>query len=709
MGYKAFLSYSRADDRAANWLHRALDTYRTPRALVGEESTFGPIPPRLHPIFRDRTDMSGGGALSDRIESALGESEALVVLCSPASAQSVWVNQEVERFIALGRGARIFPVILDGEPECGDAARECFPPALRGKGLLAADLRDIKAANGRRIGDGREMGKLKLIAGLLGVPLDRLIQRERRRQRTAFMAMSGAAAMFAIVAAAALWQTFAAQRAAAGVLAEQSAREIQDGNLPRAFELAANGVRDYPLNRDRFLAQLRWLAFATRGSQIIHNGDGLIIDAALSPDQSIAASIAGDHLTVTDLARNITWRETGPEGLLLSAVALGRGLVAIGSTEVDAENFATDGRVHIRRVSDRALIADFPANAFYLTMNEHGEDELTPSGLAARGLAIGADDALLAVCSETSLVVFDIAKQSEIWRAPVDPMIGDTIPFACRFSDDGQHLAHAVLDTISIYDAASGALLTRASAEGGPDDLEGPFFNDIRHYSGASGPDHDFSALPAIFPLCGGDLGMPAFISAVQSDSFDRVSTGDLGGARAFISPYGFLAVQSAAAFAARCAGETEAPAAEDIEWGTIENAGDAFAASIETPTQVLVRNARGAIVSRMNTRGDVAYVALASDGVLLFASTSQGSELWDARQGLLINRMPLIACDFYCNAIGPFGDGTISVTYSGNGGSSAYDFAAPEFDQDVDTLIAALCPRLFGAARTEARPRACR
>lgn len=707
MGYKAFLSYSRADDRAAHWLHRALDTYRTPRALVGEESAFGPIPPRLHPIFRDRTDMSGGGALSERIESALSESEALVVLCSPASAQSVWVNQEVERFIALGRGARIFPVILDGEPECGDAARECFPPALRGKGLLAADLRDVKAANGRRIGDGREIGKLKLIAGLLGAPLDRLIQRERRRQRTAFMAMSGAAAVFAIVAAAALWQTFAVQRAAAGVLAEQSAREIQDGNLPRAFELAANGAHDYPLNRDRFLAQLRWLAFATRGSQIIHNGSAPIVDAALSPDQSIAASIAGDELIVTDLARNITWREPGPEGLLLSAVALGRGVVAIGATEVNEEDFATDGRVHIRRVSDRTLIADFPANAFFTTMNEHGEDELTPSGISARGLAVSADDSLLAVCSETSLSVFDISKQSEIWRAPVDPMIGDTIPFACRFSDDGKHLAHAVLDTISIYDAASGALVTRASAEGGPDDLDGPFYNEIRHYSGGGG-DHDFGDLPEIFPICGGDPGMPAFISAVQSESFDRVSTGDLGGARAFISPYSFIAVQSAAAFAARCAGETEAPAAEDIKSGTIENAGDAFTVTIETPTQLLVRDARGAVVSRMNTRGDIAYAALAADGVLLFASTSQGSELWDARRGLLITRMPSIACDFYCNAIGPFGDGAISVTYSGNGGSSVFAFAAPEFDQDIDTLIGALCPRLFGAARTGARPRAC-
>ena len=226
MGYKAFLSYSRADDRAANWLHRALDTYRTPRALVGEESTFGPIPPRLPPIFRDRTDM-WRRRVSDRIESTLGESEALVVLCSPLR-RSVWVNQR-ERFIALGRGAHLSQ-ILDGEPECGDAAR-MLPRRSRQRPALA-DLRDIVPRTGR-IGDGREMGKLKRSQGC-SAPLDRLIQRERRRQRTAFMAMSGAAAIFAIVAAAALRQTFAAQRRSQRA-GEQSAREIQDGNLPRAL------------------------------------------------------------------------------------------------------------------------------------------------------------------------------------------------------------------------------------------------------------------------------------------------------------------------------------------------------------------------------------------------------------------------------------------------------------------------------------------
>jgi hypothetical protein len=66
------------------------------------------------------------------------------------------------------------PVIAAGEPDSGDPETECFPPALRGKALLAADLREIKLPTGQLIGDGREGGRLKLLAGLLGVGLDQL-------------------------------------------------------------------------------------------------------------------------------------------------------------------------------------------------------------------------------------------------------------------------------------------------------------------------------------------------------------------------------------------------------------------------------------------------------------------------------------------------------------------------------------------------------
>jgi hypothetical protein len=203
MRYRAFFSYARADDKVANWLHRQLDGYRTPKALVGTEGELGPVPAKLHPIFRDRTDLESGGHVDAALQQALEESETLIVLCTPTSAKSHWVNHEVETFLKLGREAAMFPVIAGGVPDSGDPDTECFPPALRNKGLLAADLRDIKLPTGQLVGDGREGGRLKLIAGLLGVKLDALVQRERRRQRQVVAALGAAALTFAGVAVAA--------------------------------------------------------------------------------------------------------------------------------------------------------------------------------------------------------------------------------------------------------------------------------------------------------------------------------------------------------------------------------------------------------------------------------------------------------------------------------------------------------------------------
>lgn len=249
MQYRAFFSYSRADDRTANWLHRALDRYRTPKALVGGEGKLGPVPDKLHKIFRDRSDLSSGGHLVEDLQEALEASERLIILCTPNSAKSHWVNREVETFLRLGREDRIFPVIASGEPESGDPATECFPPALQGKGLLGADLREIKLPNGRLVGDGREGGRLKLIAGLLGLPLDMLAQRERRRQRQLVMAFAGAAVLFAVLAgAAAIAANLAIQRldrslrAESRELVERTAERLEANDPLSAMDFALRAL-----------------------------------------------------------------------------------------------------------------------------------------------------------------------------------------------------------------------------------------------------------------------------------------------------------------------------------------------------------------------------------------------------------------------------------------------------------------------------------
>ena len=101
--YFAFISYSHADERWSRWLHRALETYRVPKRLVGRATAHGPIPARLTPVFRDRDELAGAADLGSKVTAALEASRYLIVICSRAAAQSRWVNEEVRVFKRMGR------------------------------------------------------------------------------------------------------------------------------------------------------------------------------------------------------------------------------------------------------------------------------------------------------------------------------------------------------------------------------------------------------------------------------------------------------------------------------------------------------------------------------------------------------------------------------------------------------------------------------
>ncbi len=188
--YRAFISYSHQDQAWAQWLHKALETYRVPERLVGTETPAGIIPRRLAPIFRDRDELPSATDLSGKVNEALAQSAALIVVCSPRSATSLWVNEEVLAFRRLQRSNRIFCLIVGGEPNAsavaGREAEECFAPALRfqigADGQLTQQRTEPIAADARPGKDGKANAKLKLISGLLDVGLDALKQREQQRR-----------------------------------------------------------------------------------------------------------------------------------------------------------------------------------------------------------------------------------------------------------------------------------------------------------------------------------------------------------------------------------------------------------------------------------------------------------------------------------------------------------------------------------------------
>lgn len=201
--YAAFLSYSHHDRAAARRVQAAVEAYRVPESLVGTPGAHGPVPPRLRPVFRDEADLAASGDLSASVAQALDQSDALVVLCSPAAAQSAWVAEEVRRFKARAGPARVFALVIAGTPfaadgRLGDPAQECLPLPLRRVVTPAGEVTqahaeplvaDIHAAG------GAHHARLRLMAGLLGVPADSLVHREHGRRTRRLLGLAAALAL----------------------------------------------------------------------------------------------------------------------------------------------------------------------------------------------------------------------------------------------------------------------------------------------------------------------------------------------------------------------------------------------------------------------------------------------------------------------------------------------------------------------------------
>lgn len=283
--YRAFISYSHRDERWARWLQRALERYRVPKRLVGRATPHGEVPARLRPVFRDREDLSSAADLSERIKQELAASENLIVICSPAAAESRWVNEEVRRFRELGRADRILAVIVDGDPQAGGGAGGCFPPALL-EGKDGARCEPL-AADIRRYADGRHIGLLKIIAGILGIRLDELRRRDAQRRLRRRLLNTAVAVTLAVVIA---WLFHTAQSSREAVRLQRAGTEellsFMLGELDRldpiqglekvstddeAHALATERLGFETLDNDALLE--RALKWRERGQELSWEGD----------------------------------------------------------------------------------------------------------------------------------------------------------------------------------------------------------------------------------------------------------------------------------------------------------------------------------------------------------------------------------------------------------------------------------------------------
>jgi WD40 repeat protein len=319
--YWAFISYSHADKKWADWLHRSLENYPMPRDLVGKPTPAdAPVPKRFVPVFRDREELPSSSDLGMVIQKALGAARFLVVICSPRSAKSKWVEQEIVDFKRLHGEHRVLALIVEGEPWASDqtdpaiAETECFPRALRhrlGKdGGISDERAEPIAADARDGKDGRENAVIKLMAGLLGVGFDALRRREREYQRRRLRRLQLTCAGFAVLFIAAVSAAVYALRQKQAMQRTLSVADYQLGMQRRDNEgdyagaaHFARALRFDPENRAA--ADVAWSMLAHErqhppvGTVLKHDAP---VSAAIMPDKERFVTAAGGILHVWSAA-----------------------------------------------------------------------------------------------------------------------------------------------------------------------------------------------------------------------------------------------------------------------------------------------------------------------------------------------------------------------------------------------------------------------
>lgn len=171
--YFAFISYCHEDIEWATWFQHEIEYYHLPSSLDHRQD----LPKEFRPVFRDLDELKAGN-LPKQINEALSQSSNLVVICSPKSAKSNWVNKEINEFIEVGKRKKInnidhiFPFIVEGVPHSNNTENECFP-----KTLLELP-KEIERIGGTVNEGSRDKAFVKVMAGMLpNVEFDELWNR----------------------------------------------------------------------------------------------------------------------------------------------------------------------------------------------------------------------------------------------------------------------------------------------------------------------------------------------------------------------------------------------------------------------------------------------------------------------------------------------------------------------------------------------------
>jgi len=446
--YKAFISYSHRDEKWGQWLHRGIERYRVPKAIIGRDTLYGPVPKRLFPVFRDREELPTAADLSEVISKGLRDSSHLIVICSPRAAKSQWVNEEVRTFKKLGKQNRIVCLIVDGEPNALNkpelGLEECFPPALKVVADEDGNLTDIEAepiaADARPDKDGKANSMMKVLSGLLGVGFDEIKQRDlARKHRQAAILGIGSAVLAGVMGLLTVWAVINKNQA---VAAKDEAEErlyrsqiLQAANFAeeKNYGLATRALLEAPARFRNF----EWgylLRKANPQLTVLEGEVQNIYSLAVSPDGTRLATGSEDTM-----AR--IW--DAQSGQLLKCL---EGHVGV----IESVAYSPDGRQIATGSGDRTVrIWDAQSGEALLVLKGH-DDEV-------RSVAYNSDGG--------RLVSSSIDRTARVWDArdgKQQMLLEGHIDFleSAIFSRDDKKIVTATENqTVRVWEAGSGKLL----------------------------------------------------------------------------------------------------------------------------------------------------------------------------------------------------------------------------------------------------------
>jgi WD40 repeat protein/tetratricopeptide (TPR) repeat protein len=467
--YWAFISYSHQDKEWGDWLHKAMETYRVPRRLVGKPSRDGIVPKRAFPVFRDREELPGSSSLGDNISEALRASRYLIVICSPRSAVSRWVNQEIKSYKAMGGEERVLCLIVEGEPNASAKPElgllECFPEAVRFRVNAAGEITNEPtepiAADARPGKDGKANAKLKLLSGVIGVAYDELKQRDKQRKIRRRIQMVAASVLICGLMAGIFGWKEAQRRKEERASASKSdlamaLKALDQGNVNQALAWLARSLRIDPENavaRSRLVSLLSQRNWALPAAAPMSHAKA-VTAAQFSPDGKRVATASEDGtICVWDSSsgKPITEPIAHRRAVMVDFSPDGTRLLSAGQPDARFWNPATGEQNGPALKHDRALqMARFAAGGSrVVTASVDGTARLWDAGdghsifepLPHSGPVMRA----LISPDARQVVTATVLQGARLWDATTGAPLGEeiklkSIPFSLEYSSDGTQL-----------------------------------------------------------------------------------------------------------------------------------------------------------------------------------------------------------------------------------------------------------------------------